>query len=160
MGYRNYIGQINKLEYTKSKLANLEYLREMTTDLHEIGKYFDAPSFDVIDDVSDEDEEYMVITRDSLLALIKNYSDRHLAYLKSLKPESELSKESVYDNSNSIERFVRNQIRSWSDPEMLVYNLKGESLSSSFEFQYEVFDLIRIYKTFNEDKYYLVYRGS
>ena len=161
MGYRNYISRIHKLEYTKCKLSGLESLRDKTKDLHEIGKYYDAPDFEIIDDVSDEDEEYMVITRDSLLAIIKDYSDRHLEFLKSLKPMDELGGEGVYDNRNSIERFIQNQIRNWSEPEMLVYNLsRKDQLSSSFEVQYEVFDLIRIYKTFNEEKYYLVYRGS
>lgn len=161
MGYRNYISRIHKLEYTKCKLSGLESLRDKTEDLHEIGKYYDSPDLEIIDNVSDEDEEYMVITRDSLLAIIKDYSDRHLKFLKSLKPMDELSEESVYDNRNSAERFVQNQIRNWSDPEMLVYNLSSkDQLSSSFEVQYEVFDLIRVYKTFNEEKYYLVYRGS
>lgn len=107
--------------------------------------------------MSDEDEEYLIITKDPLLAIIKDYSDRHLEYLKSLKPENELN---TYDKHNSVETFINNQIRCWSEPDMLVYNLKGESLSSSFEVQYKVFDLIRIYKTFNDEDYYLVYRGS
>lgn len=157
MGYRNYISQIDKIEYTKSKLSGLEDLREKTFDLHEIGKYYDSPKLEVIDDVGDEDEEYMIITKESLLLLIKDYSDRHLEYLKSLKPESELA---TYNKNRSVETFINKQIRNWSEPDMLVYNLKGESLSSSFEVQYEVFDLVRIYKTFDENKYYLVYRGS
>ncbi len=159
MGYRNYIARINKEDYVKSRLIDdEEYRHDKTEDLHEIGKYYDSPEEDweVIDDFSGEEDEYVVITLESLKSIIKQYANNHLTYLKKLDEENEFGE--VVTSKN----YVEGQIRQWSQAESLVYNIdcSDDELVNSWSYEYTIFDLVRIYKTFDSENYYLIYRGG
>lgn len=168
VGYRNYIGRIKKDDLTKLMLKmSYELKREATEELYEIGKYYSRPDdgFEIIYDLSDTDTEYMIITRDSLKAIIKQYSEMHLDYLKSLiKTDDELTNEEKAKKElgylDTPKRYIEKKISEWKRPGRLVYDLgTGNRLVKSWAIEYEVFELVKIYKEFDEEKYHMVYRG-
>jgi hypothetical protein len=168
MGYRNYIGRIKKNDITKLMLTmNREFRDEATEELYEIGKYYSSPEngFEVICDLSDTDVEYKVITKNSLRAIIKQFSQFHLDFLKSLtKTDDELTIEEKADKElgylKNIKEYIQEQIYSWEKPEALIYDLDDPNrLVKSWNYQYAVIELVKIYKEFDDEEYSLVFMG-
>ncbi|MFW6002536.1 MAG: hypothetical protein ACOCQD_04275 [archaeon] len=50
----------------------------------------------------------------------------------------------------------------WEHTGTVVYNMREDidCIVNSWEFEYEIFELVCLYKTFDEENYYLVYRGG
>lgn len=174
MGYRNYISRVKKTDLAKILLLPLDdykshrYKRDHTEELYEIGKYYDAPEdgFEVTHDVSGDEEEWKIITHESLLAIIRQYAKMHLEYLQNcIKPEDEMTElekhEREFGHSHTATQFIKGQISQWERPEQLIYNidLESDELVKSWNYQFVLFEILRIYKTFDTENYYVVYEG-
>lgn len=169
MGYRNYISRIKKSDLPKlSLLDDYDFRRDMTEELHEIGKYYDHPDdeWEELYDFGDDDTEYKIITKKSLKAIIKQYEQSHLKYLQDLiKPDEELTEDDKmkieFGYRDTPHKYVQKKIMEWERADSLVYDINDNSdrLVKSWAMEYEIFELIRIYKSFDEEKYYLVYEG-
>lgn len=173
MGYRNYICTIDKTDYTKLRLLNEQteefedFKHEKTNRLFEIGKYYNRPEgFEIIDDLSDGDTEYVVITKNSLLAIIKDHARRHLDFLNDLVYEKDLTDEDKefrqLDGKKTVEQYIELEKRKWSEPEIYIYNTCPDSdvIVTSWAFQYEVFELLRIFKSIDDENNYVVFSGG
>lgn len=180
LGYRNYIGKISREDLTKLLLIHekpdseekfemmWDFQRNVIDEMHEIGKYYDTPDdgFEVVHDLSDEDTELKIITHDSIKAIIRQYAQKHLDYLKDLmKPEEEMTEEEKFERKHgykdTLKKHIESQIRQWERPEDLVYDidLDSDRLVKSWNFQYELFELLHIYKSFDRENDYVVYTG-
>ena len=167
MGYRTYICQIKKEDYDEEKIKNnYDYLREKTEELHELGKYYNAndfEGFEIVHNLGDDDREYYVITRDSLLAIIKDYHNKTLSYYKSIFTQQKEA-DHYRDPELPID-CVEKKLREWGDDSfkygLYPYNLKlnDPCIVNSWSFEYAIFELVRVYKTFNPETHYMVYRG-
>ena len=154
MGYRNYLYKINKQNYVEGKLR-YDYDDNIVTELYEIGKYVDSKLVEklIVIFPSPDDEEFQVIDIESIPEIITYYSNRHLNFLNSLKDGT--------SEQFTLESYIDSQIRRWSSPKDFIYNVDKNMVSivNSWEFQYEIFDLLRIYKTFNVEHDYLLWVG-
>ena len=155
MGYRNYLSKIKKEDFVDCRQL-WDYEDGVITELYELGKYVDSEISEgliTIGEDDSEDGEFSIIDIESIPIIVSHYTEKHLNFLNSLKEGTNLQ--------YSPESYIDNQIREWSEPEIFIYDLyKGrEKLVSSWEFQYEIFDLIRIYKTFDVENYYLLWLG-
>jgi hypothetical protein len=168
MGYRNYISQIKKDDLKKLLEAKMDWeetwelFHDLTEELHELGKAYDKPEgFEPKYDLSEDETEFIVIHLETLKEIIEQYADKHVAYLESLiNPD-----EDYFADHHNPEDYVKAQIRHWKQHNSKFYNTiynidkDNSKLVNSWEFQYEIFDLVRIYKTFDSENYELVYRG-
>jgi hypothetical protein len=155
MGYRNYLYKIKKEDYVKGR-EFFDYDDDIATEIYELGKYLDnevREGLSVIDENNCPDTECLLIDIESVLCIISHYAQRHLNFLNTLKR----GKNPQY----TMESHLDDQIRKWSRPDDFVYDLdRGrENIVNSWEFQYEIFDLVRIYKTFDTENYFLIWAG-
>jgi len=176
MGYRNYISRIKKEDLAKLLLlqdnGGISYSarHDVTERLYEIGKHYDRPEdFEILNDLSDTDTdtEYIVITKNSLKAIIKQYAKMHLNYLNKIKiPTEKLDKDNIWRRNagylDSCDSYIKSQIHDWKRAETFIYNLdeNTDQIVNSWSYQYEIFELVRIFKSFDYDNYYLIYEGS
>ena len=156
MGYRNYLCRIKKLDYVEGK-SYFDYEDNIITELYELGKDVDNDLVEGLIVVSsfdeDKDIEFKIIDIESIPKIVSYYAKKHLNFLKSLKDGT--------SERYNFESYIDSQIRSWSEPRIFIYDdFKGrEKLVSSWDYQYEIFDLIRIYKTFNSENNLLIWTG-
>jgi len=154
MGYRNYISMIKKEDFVEGQ-DWWEYKDEIV-ELHELGKYIDSEIRDGLIVESEkfaEDGEFDIINIESIPHIVSCYAKSFKKFLESLK-----------EGTNRIytsESYIEEQIRRWTDADSLIYNIKKDQdkLVSSWEYQYEIFDLIRIYKTFDVENCHLLWLG-
>jgi len=155
MGYRNYISMIKKEDFVEGQQW-WNYNDDIIEELHELGKYVDMEVRDgliVTSETFSEDGEFDIIDIESIPHVVSCYAKSFTKFLESLK-----------DGTNQIynyESYIEEQIRRWINADSLVYNIdkNKDKLVSSWEFQYEIFDLIRIYKTFDTENYHLLWLG-
>jgi len=167
MGYRNHFGRILKSDFDKEKCKDIDYQYEHTERLYELGKYVEY-DFEMkkIEDFEDSDTEYAIIELDTILLFVEDYRKRHVEYLKRMiKPEEELSVDDKYIleyKGNTLQGFIESEIRNWENAESLIYNInrEDETIVKSWSYNYEIFELLRIYKTFDKENYYLVWIGG
>ncbi len=156
MGYRNYLSKINKSDYVEGK-SYFDYEDDIITELYELGKDVDRELVEdliVISDFdNDEETEFKIIDIESIPKIVSYYAKKHLNFLNSLK-------DGTSERSNP-KKYIDDQVRRWSEPRIFIYDdFKGrEKLVSSWEYQYEIFDLIRIYKKFDSENNLLIWTG-
>ena len=196
MGYRNYIATITNQEYDKIKDFTKEELYtykntsmddyvgpyDIATDrLYELGKNVDEfpdellkPFFsnkELQDEITDEDEFYLV-DKEFLKAVIDRYSDKIKAYYRKLldpiltderfpklKDPNEYDPTHVYEMASHIQSMAFE----WG---VSVFNktapydlTKGDAVTTSWKYEYAQFELVRIYKTFDWENNKMVYYG-
>jgi hypothetical protein len=197
MGYRNYIASITKEEYDKIKDFTKEELYNYKNTpmdggyvgpydiaskrLYELGKYVDCfpkelfnPVFtnkELQDEILSEDEFYLV-NKEFLEAVINRYSDKIKAYYQKLldpilTDESfpKLKDPKEYDPTHVYEmaKHIQNMAFEWGVSEFKKtppYDLtKGDEITTSWKYEYAQFELVRIYKTFDWENNIMIYYG-
>jgi hypothetical protein len=154
MGYRNYLCRIKKEGLIEGK-EYFDYDNEIE-NLHELGKYVDSEISDgliVLKDLDDEETEFKIIDIESIPHIVSHYAKKTLKFLESVdKGENQ-----IFD----AEKMLKDAILEWNHPETFIYNIdkKDDSIVRSWSYQYAIFDLIRIYKSFDTEKYYLLWTG-
>lgn len=215
MGYRTYIGSLNKTEYNKIKDMSLDELMDYKCkdkdpddryigvydicdkELCEFGKYteFDDAKYytDVFTNIQTnehftDEHDFWIVGKDFLALIIEHYRKRvakmyedllvNLNYrskskfLDSIKTEPDkndflkdkysadfslLTSDELHDIISMINH-VRSMGTEWLqlDP----YNLeKGDEITTSWKYEYSIFELVRIYKHFDWDNNVMIYYG-
>jgi hypothetical protein len=172
MGYRNYLSRIPKSVYEEIKdLSTAELCKKYDgednyfsvfdipelEDIHELGKYCDFPIDDLKSDFftkyKDSDCECSIAKKELLLALIEDYRVKVLSWYQNLKDEP-LDKHIIH---------TKTMINEWggSSWEIWPYDIdeKNKTIVSSWKYEYEVFELVRILKSFDWENDVLIYRG-
>lgn len=213
MGYRNYIGSINKRKYNGIKSMTKEELNTffnkedifddmgvrdfVDKELYELGKYVDFPipkgsqkKFFKDSEVSqwfNNDYEIYIVTKEFLETVIIDYQNKikeyYTEYFKPFMNENGrflkndiLPFLSEYDESNNNETFTvsftKDEILSLYKIIQHSHGLKtewcsldpinlhvGDKVTSSWKYEYSIFELVKIYKTFDWSRNYMVYYG-
>lgn len=181
MGYKNYLGYISEFEYKQIKNLtneqlfkfknldiNHDYLsgRKLVTQLFEFGKYVDYGNFTKnkffnnkeLNDSFNEDGEFVITDKSCLEYFINLYNEKIKEYYLNLSKGIEEYDKLNTEQLNSITSHIISMNSEWNI--LKPFNLeKGEEITTSWKFEYEIFELIRIYKSFNYKKNYLVYYG-
>lgn len=131
------------------------------------------------------DGELKIVTKEFLSYIISHYKDKvskfyseyatpfiHGELMNNVKREFNSNYEDEYrfdftkisDEEQTALYKIINHIKDynyeWRDKRFLPYNLEGDSLSSSWKYEYAIFELVYIYKTFNWKKDLIYYYGS
>lgn len=175
MGYRNYLSKVRKEVYLEVKDLTIDELtekygkgddddryftpRELPTfkELHELGKYCDFPIDDLKSEFftkfSDSDCEFSVATKELFLAIIEDYRLNTLNWYTSQLDEPY---EKLIENNKRM-------ISEWGGDglKMTPYDLSNNSdnIVSSWKYEYAVFELVRLFKSFDWENDVLIYNG-
>lgn len=171
MGYRTYLGTVDKTGHDQMQKMSLFYLKEKygdgeTVGVYELveeligfGKYFDVdttkyPHFFASEEMQKEfsDYDFWIVDRDFLRAII---SKEHLAM-------AEWFEECSGKTHEELIRQMKMMATEWrGDFGVCPYNLDltKPHLVDSWKRDYAIFDLVRIYKTFDFEKNNLIYYG-
>jgi len=106
------------------------------------------------------DHEIMIIEKDFVKNVIEHYTNKVKNYYKELLKDIDIKNKDTFtqDNFYKLWEHINSFNSEWN---MLTpYDLeKGDEVTNSWKFEYEIFELIRIYKHFNYKKNLLVYYG-
>ncbi len=162
MGYRNYLYKIKKTKFDYKKIEKYgRYREKYFINLYELGKDVDdelIKNLIYIEKYDDCGTEFSIIDIESIPIICSNYARKHLIFLKRLIDEK-------HDKSfwyiKNPDDYVKDEIIKWENPESFIYNKNktDNKIVESWEFQYEIFELLHIYKTFDDKKYYLIWQG-
>lgn len=176
MGYRNKIAllDVKRFEQIKDKtykqLAD-EYgesygkndyhvgCYELAEEIYEIGKYWEhdflkpfkrnifvRPS---TNKHFNDDCEFYIIGKEGLKAIIDSYHKKIADYYKKILNPDE--KDVRYNWHKTPEQHIHDMLKEWQDNDSNItpYNLREDSdeIVSSWNFEYQIFELVRLYKT-------------
>ena len=193
MGYRNYIGYINKEEYNKIKDKTKQELNEyyrnedwfevyedeepyipcykLVECLYEFGKYVEfgdekyySPFFtdEKTQEYMTEEHDFFIVNKDFLKHIINHYKEKIQTFYKGmLLPEEYKNKEFKDIPEEYLIKWhdhIRFNSSEWI--ELNTFHLeKGDEITTSWKYEYSIFELVRIYKHFDWENNIVVYYG-
>lgn len=167
MGYRGRLGKIKKTIRDKyfgksyneveSMLNDNEspYRLDSHTQLYELGKYIEYNedfepfySFDIYEEC---ESEFHIMKKEDLKNIIEDYHNKILEYYKDLK-----------EGNEDIDVFLNGKINEWNSPfNLRPYYLDQEKtdgfIVSSWKYEYAIFNLVYIYRSFDWENDFLIY---
>jgi hypothetical protein len=166
MSYRSRLGKIAKTEKEKYKGKSYEEVAAMMgedfvcyrpnahTELFELGKYFEFTKgkinfYDF--DIEDETEcEFYIMSKEDLKELIYDYHEIIYNFYERLAK-----------GKDDVQAFVDGQAREWcskfSNPYYLDEETTDGEIVKSWKYEYSIFNLVYIYRTFDWENDYLIY---
>lgn len=188
MGYRNYIAPLKKEEYNKIKNFTKKKLYEykkidMKDDcvsvydipekaIYELGKYvefgdekFFKPVFKnkKLQKEMTEEYDFFIVGKDFLKHIIEHYAE------KVKKIYTELLTEGVTNEQITFKEIPQEKALAWFNHirgnsvewlQLTPYNLdSGEEVTTSWKYEYSIFELVRIYKSFDWKNNLMIYYG-
>jgi len=183
MGYRNYIGSLPKVEYDKIKNLTIDEIRQLKKideedyyigihdfdikELHEFGKYvefgdekFYTPFFlnkQVQEHIADEHDFY-IVTKEFLKHIIEHYTEVVKKWYEEVLPNNISPKDLTEKQLESVWNHLRSIKSEWCY--LTPYNLeKGDEITTSWKYEYSVFELVRLYKHFDFENNIMIYYG-
>lgn len=187
MGYRNYIACIKHDEYEKIKNFTKEELYkykeedledghvgvyDVGEELYEFGKYcefgeknkfFESVFLnEELQKEMEDEHEFFIVKKEFLAHIIQYYSDRVKSFYQDLMEgitnEQVTFKEIPGDKANKLFEHIQGNAIEWR--EKGPYNLeKGNEITNSWKYEYSIFELIRIYKSFDWENDKMIYYG-
>lgn len=182
MGYRNYIASVPKKEYDIIKdftLTELLAHKKSEDDyigvydiaekqLYELGKYVELKGgekffeqFFTNEDLNDslnEDGEFCIVNKTFLKHVIEDYSDKVKTFYRDLVVGIDDKYNIPQDRAYKLFEQVRNNATEWL--QLTPFKLdKGEEITTSWKYEYAIFELVRIYKSFDWENDVMVYYG-
>ena len=166
MGYRARLGRVAKkekerfvgksYEEVKTMLLNegAPYRPDFHIQLYELGKYFNftkgTKSFYAFDIEKVCGAEFFIMSKEELKELIEECHDiiyQNYAHL--------------LQGNRDIQEFLASRVREWCAKFLTPYYLDQEKTDGeivcSWQYEYAIFNLVYIYRTFNWEKDYLIY---
>lgn len=181
MGYRNYLGKFSKAKYENYKdLSEEELINKLNTtfisripgykEVCELGKYndFDPSLLKPFFSFKLEDEECYIASKEFLKSIIEYYSNEvYKSYEKTYELYVKLSNNEILDPQDIGDLLLagRSKCFEWKSANHRPYYLDEtnkyvqDKIVRSWKYEYAVFELARIYKTFNWEKDLLIYSG-
>lgn len=181
MGYRNYIGYIPKEKYELIRTFNYSEffayynqdidndgyvsLSDIPINLYELGKYFDIKEdyfkdFSLNNDVQkylNDESEFFVVGKDFLKLIIENYRETIKNNYTNLLKDCDYNDISP-EKSKKLFNHIREFSFEWLNFE--TYDLEnGDEITTSWKYEYAIFELVRIYKHFDWKNNVMIYYG-
>lgn len=178
MGYRHNIATIEKKVYEQIKDLTAEELKAFFNEsdyvpmdcfaknIFELGKYYNDEFLKTFrtEVFSNEevnvhfraDTDLYLISKEGFLAIIDSFREKVLNYYQDVMNHAD-HKIMGYNSAPSPEQFIQEKIRTWGENctqlKLYPYNLteNNEDIVSSWEYEYAIFELVRIYKSINWD---------
>jgi len=178
MGYRVRLGRIAKSEREKYKGKSYEECSKLYGDkydcfpsyrlpeheeLFEIGKYWDfkhetgetekLEGFYDFDVYKECESEFYIMSKPQLLKIIDWYHDKIYLYFQDL-----------YDGKEDPQVYFASKVNEWKDkkwtkPYWLDEEHSDGEVVRSWKYEYAIFNITHIYRTFDWENDYLIYSG-
>jgi len=143
------------------------------TEIHECGKYFDYDISKLIKedcrDYSDDDTEFCIVQPKALLVCAEHYKQNAVKWWKNIITSIDMTDEEIKEDWKNypegrpnIKEKLEWHVRELEDKsiDVLDTNIKHKyRITSSWMYEYTMFELIHLYKTIDWDKYYLIWMG-
>ena len=172
MGYRNYLAKMSKSVYLEIKdITEEELSRKFGNEednfvwyedigdykeLHELGKYCD---FDIEDKKErffthkmswEEDVEFFLASKELLLQIIEEYRQKVVGWYKM----------ALKKNHMEMRADIEGMMVEWTDFKPYDLNEEKNCIVTSWKYEYSIFELVRILKSFDWKNDVLLYVGS
>jgi hypothetical protein len=143
-------------------------------EIHECGKYFDYETSDEIKedckDYSDDDTEFCIIQPKALLICAEHYKQNAAKWWRNLIRSLDMTDEEIKEDWKNypggkrpdIKQKLEWHVRDLEDKGINILNTDLNdkySLTTSWLYEYTMFELIHLYKSIDWNKYYLVWLG-
>ena len=171
MGFRTYIGRMSKDSAEKIKILTLKDIAhefgegsddidvyppgpyELAEEVYELGKYVEvtADSFRLFDD-DDVEEHYNSdylfhgLTKKGFAEIINQQRENISKYYKTLNDSYGIVGVDQFPIKEHLNSMASEWNNKWTNPVDLD---NGSKVTSSWKFEYTIFELIRLYKTFD-----------
>lgn len=152
------------------KYTNTTYDPEEYTELYEIGKYvsFDE-GLEKFYNFETEDTEFYIMTKAGLKAIINWYNERVFEYYKNDAAILRKICENKAIKDDEVEKLMdvcintENKVREWEGRFFKPYYLDeirtDGYVARSWKYEYAIFNLVYIYRSFDWENDYLIYSG-
>ena len=144
-------------------------VRTIGKEIYGFGKYVDwalemqdrNESIFNSDELKEKYEHYqpVICTQDDFILAINEYKQKIINYYKGLLDEQEIR---GLTKEQRQQGHIESQLEEWNN-EFNIYpidlNLNRESITGSWLYEYAIFELVRVYKTFNWENDVLVLLG-
>ena len=147
-------------------------------ELYELGKYISyGEDFERFYDFKHEDNDFSIMKKEDLKVLIEVYhkkvADMYTIYLKIISDEPLIDKEKednyIYGTEEKEKERAKNKLTSFFYGKKNEWEGKygcnpysldpGKDLVQSWYYEYAIFQLVQIYRTFDWDNDYMIYSG-
>lgn len=175
MGYRNFLAKMPKSIYEEIKDKTYEEVCEYVGDeyfrakniegfdeFYELGKYceFDVSEYTqqfFSNFVEDEETEFLLASKEFFSMIIEDYRKYVVRYYERLL-EGDI--ENYTGGFKTPEDQIKDIIKNWSGS-WRPYDLSenNNSIVSRWEYEYAIFELVRLYKIFDWENDVLIYTG-
>jgi hypothetical protein len=178
MGFRHKLGILEKTKFDRIKDTTIEEydkghkaIYEITKEVYELGKYFNREFLDEfispvysnkeVHDSANDDNDFFLLSNEGIVRLIEYHRERVFNYYSSVKPEAS----DLFDEHDSYKQAIDKKVRQWGETctkyKLYPYNLSLESecLVSAWDYEYQVFELVRIYKSIDWDNQLVTLNG-
>lgn len=185
MGYRNYLVLIEKETVNSIRGLSIKELQEKFGDpesfcihnvfdqvLHNLGEITDIDCKRVYEkgeplftkkEVMEELESYQpyIVGKEGLSEVIEMYKDKVVNHFKDLLVDD---KDNFFEEENKtsaqkMERYVRSMLRDWEQFPPINLNYNTDAISTSYKYEYIIFELVRNLKVLDFEKNTLVFYG-
>lgn len=170
MGYRHHIGILEKNKHELIKKMSVKQLKKwygdeyvpcykITKEVYELGKYYDDNFMKpfkkkvftkkATQKLYEGDQDFYIISKEGFEAIIDDYRQRVLEYYTLLLKQDKT--DLLINRITTIEQAIESKIRTWGENctkfKLYPYSIQGEQITTSWDFEYAIFELVRIYKT-------------
>ncbi len=173
MGYRMYLGRALKGAELVTQEEGYPALNlEVVEQMHELGKYVEWRSPGAVNLMDGDDEELYIVDKSFLIFLIDQYRQINQkncqAQLVALEDAAGVVGGKALSDKNTVGELaemimgLKSKVHPWGEwSEELIKNNadKKFTVTSSWKYEYSIFNLIHILKIMDWDKYNLVYYG-
>ena len=105
-----------------------------------------------------KDYDNGILNAEGFLKIMDLYKEKILSYLENLLVDgNEESWRKQKTSQEKLKEHIEEKVRMIRNCDEYDFNLKNEQVTGSWTFEYSLFELIRLYKTINWEKYYVVY---
>lgn len=140
------------------------YLFELGSELFDLGSNFDdafviiangTPLF-ATEELQEHFEHFdpVIIGKEEMLYIIKQYKQKIIDFYEDLLKEP--NQKGQY---GKMRRHIENQVMEWKTLHVVNTHENTESLCQSWLYEYAIFDLVRIYKTFDWENKRMIFMG-
>lgn len=173
---KNYIDQEEVDHFVELNYINSWVFRDVMNgeEIHECGKYFDGKTAEKIKDgsvdLSNEDGEINVkLKPEALLVCAEHYKQNAAKWWRNIIISMDMTDEEIKEDWKNypegrpnVKEKLEWHVRELEDKhiDVLDTNIKHKyRITSSWVYEYTMFELIHLYKTIDWDKYYLIWLG-
>lgn len=157
MGYRTRLGKVSKKDHEKykdSESFRKSYNPDFHTQLYEIGKYFHytehrKPFYNKFNIAEEHESEFDILDKEGLEGIIKVFE----GYIRDW-----FNKATEYDKENYFKSIKREWVENIDKFDLAPYSLDPkQEMVKSWKYEYTIFQLVHIYRSFDWDNDLLIY---